>query len=159
MLYTVNAVHLPFTISPRVCGDGWFNPCTLITQRSVQPHPASEYYPGQVRPPKPAIIHTHSTVSHVCRMHTANRHEVHVRTALIFSGVLFVFTSRIYRQAPPSMLALCCTLLALSPPMHLSIYLPLCVLLTVICSVPLPILLSLSLSLSLSLYLSLSLSH
>ncbi|CAL8296460.1 unnamed protein product [Lota lota] len=52
-------------LSPSVCGDGWFNLCTLIAQcaTGVQPHPAPESNQsdsGQVRLLKPAINHTHS---------------------------------------------------------------------------------------------------
>ncbi|CAL8234129.1 unnamed protein product [Arctogadus glacialis] len=50
-------------ISPRVCGDFWFNLCTLIAQcvTGVQPLPAPESnQTGQPRLLGPAIIHTHS---------------------------------------------------------------------------------------------------
>ena len=55
-------------LSLSVCGDGWFNLCSLITQREtgVQPPPAPES--NQTRPLrllKPAIAHTHSHWVHV----------------------------------------------------------------------------------------------
>ena len=46
-------------ISPSVCGDSWFNLCTLITQCGT----GLTQIPIRLGPvwlPKPAIIHTHS---------------------------------------------------------------------------------------------------
>ena len=54
-------------ITQSMCGGGWLNQCTLISQctgvqMSVQPHPASQSNQsdsGQVRLLKPSPTHTH----------------------------------------------------------------------------------------------------
>ena len=55
------------SVCESVCGDGWFNLCTLIVQctKGVQPHPAPECNQsdsGQVKLLKQTINHTHSQI-------------------------------------------------------------------------------------------------
>ena len=58
--------HAAMQVIPlSVCGDGWFDLCTLIAQ-GVQPYPDPESIQPdseQLRLPQRAIIHTQSTVS------------------------------------------------------------------------------------------------